>query len=277
VCIACNASQERAVVVVGVCGAALMLGALFLAWKKRVAKSDIPGWMKRLGFLRVLKQVDGGNMRVAWSNYQIVQSATWSIDVVFPSPFKEMMSVFSVFSFDFLSLECFFTNSNQFLSVYLWSATPLLLAVVLVVAHVTRLNRRSDVDALSWSSLANQILLLGYLVLPPVSLKQLQALDCVVIAGKSYLRIDTSIDCDSDAYAAFMLVDGLFITVYLSIPLVWMLLLYANRGRLNPSSVTGSDKKHALFLRDNDQGLFPLRFLFASYKPEFYFAEVIEM
>jgi hypothetical protein len=204
-------------------------------------------------------------------SHQIVQSVTWSIDVNFPSPFTEMMSALSIFSFDFLSLECLFKNSNHLLSVYLWSATPVAIAVLLVVAHF--IQRGSGGAA----KLANRLLLLGFLALPPVALKLFQALDCVEIAKKRYLRIDTSIDCDTAQFRMFTVLDSLFIAFYMAIPLLWLTLLWLNRDRLNPSSTAGSDKKHALFLRDNDEGLVPLRFLFAAYKPSFYFAETVEM
>jgi hypothetical protein len=191
--------------------------------------------------------------------------------VEFPSPFTEMMSALSVFSFDFLSFECFFPNSDYFLSVYLWATIPVALAIALVFVHAVRLATRGGNAA----EVANRLLLLGFLSLPVVSLKLFQALDCVEVAERSYLRIDTSVVCDSQQYKSFALVDGLFIVIYMSMPLVWLALLQKNKGRLNPGS--GTDKKHALFLRDSDQGLAHLRFLFAAYKPPFYFAECIEM
>jgi hypothetical protein len=190
--------------------------------------------------------------------------------VDFPSPFPELMSLLSVFSFDFLSLECLFKKSNHFSSVYIWSATPVAVAAVLVMTHTLGRNVPRDV-------LTNRLLLLGFLALPPVSLKLLQALDCVAIADKHYLRIDTSIDCDSKEFKTFEILDGLFITVYLSIPLVWLALLSTNRHRLNPKHSSNKDVKHALFVRDNDQGLSALRFLFAAYKPQYFYAECVEM
>lgn len=185
-----------------------------------------------------------------------------------------MMGILSFFSFDFLGFECLFKDADQYLSVFAWSTAPMLIAVFLCFVHIARQVATGGTSA---SSLSNQLLLLGYLVLPPVSLKQFQALDCVTVAERCYLRIDTSIDCDSDQFKAFVLVDVIFIAVYLSIPLVWLVLLSKYRERLNPAPVTGSDQRHALFLRDNDEELRHLRFLFASYKPSFFFAECIEM
>jgi hypothetical protein len=127
------------------------------------------------------------------------------------------------------------------------------------------------------ANLATRLLLLGYLVLPSVSLKQLQALDCVTIAKKHYLRIDTSIDCDSKEFQIFRMVDGLFIIAYLATPLLWFVILAALRDSLDPAPTSGSDKKLALFLRDQNPSLRPLRFLFGAYRPPMFFMEVVEM
>ena len=66
---------------------------------------------------RLSGEVDGGALRVAWATAQIVQSVTWNIDVAFPSPFAQAASALSVFSFDFLSLECVFDDANHFQTV----------------------------------------------------------------------------------------------------------------------------------------------------------------
>ena len=47
------------------------------------------------------------------------------------------------------------------------------------------------------------MIMLTYLVLPPVSRTQFQSLDCITISSGRYLRIDTAIDCESEAYKSF--------------------------------------------------------------------------
>jgi hypothetical protein len=110
-----------------------------------------------------------------------------------------------------------------------------------------------------------------------VSLKQLQGLDCITVAQKRYLRIDTSIDCDSDEYHTFLVLDALLIVAYLTTPIVWLVVLVSHRRALNPAPTTGSDKSVTLFLREQDPRLRPIRFLFRSYQPSVYYMEVIEM
>jgi hypothetical protein len=187
-----------------------------------------------------------------------------------------MMGALSFFSFGFVSFDCMFTESNPMTSVYIWSCLPVVVGLMLVCAHLGALVLARDA-APDASTLAYRLLVMGYMLLPVVSLKQLQALDCVEVAQKRYLRIDTSVDCDSNEYQLFKIVDGAFIAVYLATPLLWFYLLFVNRDRLNPAHTAGLDTAHSIFVRDMDSGLSPLRFLFSVYKPKFFFAECIEM
>ena len=160
------------------------------------------------------------------------------------------------------------------------SSVPIVVAVVLIGYYIIGRTLRkwsSGHSSQMSSDLTYRLLLLGYLVLPSVSLKQLQALDCIEIANRSYLRIDTSILYDSEHFRFFRFVDGLFIVAYLATPLVWLSLLLSRRRSLDPARTTGSDKRLALFLRDQDQNLRPLYFLFCAYRPNPFFMEVVEM
>jgi hypothetical protein len=46
-------------------------------------------------------------------------------------------------------------------------------------------------------------LVFSYAVVPPVGRKLFQALHCSAVAGKSYLVLDTSVDCESAEFKAF--------------------------------------------------------------------------
>lgn len=74
--------------------------------------------------------------------------------------------------------------------------------------------------------------------------------------------------------ASFYLLDSLFIVFYLGIPALWLLLLCRRRAELNPAS---NDLRFALFLRDRNDSLNSLRFLFDSFLPKFYYFEAVEM
>jgi hypothetical protein len=102
-------------------------------------------------------------------------------------------------------------------------------------------------------------------------------LDCETLPhdGTSFLKIDSSIDCNSTDYKKFQLVASCFVVLYQSIPPLWWILLWCKRSRLNPP--TGGDDRLAQFVRDRDSDLSKLRFLFGTYSPKFYYFECIEM
>jgi hypothetical protein len=80
-------------------------------------------------------------------------------------------------------------------------------------------------------------------VLPPVAMLQFHALDCVELETPAsalhtqtnhVLRVDTAVDCDSEAYLRFAVANSLLIVVYQSVPLVWFCLLWQHRRQLDP-------------------------------------------
>jgi hypothetical protein len=74
------------------------------------------------------------------------------------------------------------------------------------------------------------------------------------VAGASYLEFDTSIDCSSTEYKHFVILDLIFIAVYMAVPLIWLILLWRKRDRMNPWL---SNRKYSLHIRNADAGLAP--------------------
>mmetsp|Transcript_39830 Transcript_39830/g.51340 ORF Transcript_39830/g.51340 Transcript_39830/m.51340 type:complete len:288 (-) Transcript_39830:384-1247(-) len=192
-----------------------------------------------------------------------------------------MLSLLSVLSLDMLSLECFQTESDSrfYTTVYLWSFIPIVVSFMIVIIGLIRLMFAFSIEkVLSIINLhAWLLLLLSYLVLPPVTMKQLQGLDCIPFKhnGSSYLRVDTSVDCNSDAYLVFKIIDILCFTIYQFIPVIWMLLLYRQRSTLHVPS--GTEAELALNERDSNPALAHLLFLFKDYKGDKWWFEVAEM
>ncbi len=201
-----------------------------------------------------------------------------------------MLGLMSIFSLDFLALECFQegVNNKYFTTVLLWCTMPILLAFCILAIGALRvavkqlLERNAQDTTAATSRIANQhaffLLLLSYLILPPVSNKQLQALDCVPLDynGMHILRSDSAIDCGSPKYLRFRAVVILFIMLYQSIPICWLLLLYRERRSLNPST-SNHDTLLALHMRDQDTSLDSIRFLFNDYVPSKWWFEIVEM
>jgi hypothetical protein len=212
-----------------------------------------------------------------------------------------MLNMLSVLSFDFLNLECL-NHGDQayYVAVYLWCLIPIFLGIAVVAIGVVRLvyedrfNTSSSSSTTSSSTtsftlsasssassnkVASQhiwlLLFISYIVLPPVSNKQLAVFDCISLASdKSYLRSDTSIDCGSPEYEVFSVHIIMFLMLYQCIPIVWMFLLYRQRHELNPAHV---DERLAMFIRDKNTNLTLLKFLFVDYKCNKWWFEVVDM
>jgi len=105
----------------------------------------------------------------------------------------------------------------------------------------------------------------------------LQAFDCLSFdSGLRYLRVDTSIDCDSNAYKDFSTVIVMFVIIYQCIPLLWFVLLYRKKSDLNPPT-SNHDEKLALFIRNQHPELASIRFLFVDYKCSKWWFEIFDM
>jgi hypothetical protein len=221
-----------------------------------------------------------------------------------------MLALFSVLSLEILSLECFHAakaSERYFVTVYLWSTIPIIIALSIVVigavrylfaATTSRIMKNTMMNSTSTSSslvrdnkgistttkeaaVLNEhawlLLLLSYLVLPPVAMKQLQGLDCIPFHHDNslYLRVDTGVNCKSNEYYEFKTIVILFFCLYQLIPLTWMWLLYRKREHLYISR--GPNEKSELSKRDGNLNLSYLRFLFKDYRGEKWWFEVAEM
>ena len=210
------------------------------------------------------------------STYQIIESVSWNLNADLPSLYSKLVNCLSVLSFDFISLECF--NVSHLENTLLWSIIPLAAMLCIAAWFAIRyfLWDRYDADALRLSVRRHVYagLMVSYLVLPPVSRVQFDAFQCVSVGGSEYMRSDTRINCSSQHYANFKVVNGLFVAVYMSVPLMWLTLLLRKRRKMDPFL---SNRHVSLRLRNSDESLKPFKFLFAPYSIEYYYFEVVEM
>jgi hypothetical protein len=207
-----------------------------------------------------------------WVNYQILNSTSWTVQIEFPSPFNQSLSSLNFLSLDLFIIDCL--PGGVYTSVLMWSLIPIAFAVInqficeVRVMHLkfklARSNENEEEGDGSRNAsasmfngfgmdnfiddeqkLKNRIkhvrnshffafLVLIFTLLPPVLRKQFTMLDCFRYHDQTLLRIDTSIDCDSDQYHVFRVFDIMAILVYLTIPMYWMWLLFMNKAVLNP-------------------------------------------
>jgi hypothetical protein len=140
---------------------------------------------------------------------EIIMSTSFNLDITFPPPFNELLGILAIFSLDFLALECFQEDvaNRLFTTVYLWATIPIIFAAMIFIAGGIRVGihrswnfELSDDGGPEQAKIMSQhvwaLLLLSYLVLPPVTSKLLVSLDCIPFNhdGSSFLRVDTGMN-----------------------------------------------------------------------------------
>jgi hypothetical protein len=101
-----------------------------------------------------------------------------------------------------------------------------------------------------------------------VCIRTYKSLNCTEPMGydqRSYLRVDTKVDCESAQHELFVKFDLIVIVIYLSIPFIWILALYRVKGLLNPVGVV--ETSIIVHMREGDEDLAPLKFLYSTYRP----------
>ncbi len=279
-CHTCEAVHTNTLIICGMAAAiTLVVVAVYMGWIR------VPYCGEHSVAVAFFKSIDTGALKVLWVTYQIVISCTWSLDIHYPEPFSQLLGLLSFFTLDFLAVECFQdadVAERYFTTVYLYSAIPCLLALVIIligsvrvallealpliaIPHGSRRKARAQiVNRHVWL-----LLLLSYMTLPPVAMKQFQSFDCIPFDhdGSSYLRVDTAIDCKSPAYRRFRAVCVCFVVLYQCVPLAWMVLLWRHRIGL----------RTALYVRDRNDDLAPLRFLFHDLRIDKWWFEIGDM
>mmetsp|Transcript_46260 Transcript_46260/g.59463 ORF Transcript_46260/g.59463 Transcript_46260/m.59463 type:complete len:919 (+) Transcript_46260:649-3405(+) len=208
-------------------------------------------------------------------------SVSWNLDITFPQPYNKFSSSLSFVQLDFINLKCL--KGSYFLGVYAASFFPLLLAMIVWSAFSIRytLMKCYGVEKGYLKKIVNEAiyasLVIIYLFLPPVAAIQFRALLCMKLEdGSSYLRADTGVNCNSDSYHFFTMVNGCLIAFYQCIPLFYIALLYRVREKLNPHHQS-QHRSLAFRRRDFDKSLDSIRFLFDDYKLSRWYFEVVDL
>jgi hypothetical protein len=237
----------------------------------------LPEWIESLWIIAMFSNIDSGCFKIIFSSYQIIRSVSFTIDHVFPSPFSDLLNFMSIFSFDVSTLDCSSLAGNRvYNAVYAYSITPIIIASFIAITGAVRaylllpVTRRAEV----YAQHSYALLLLSYVVVPPVTTKQFRSLNCFELNGL-WLREDSSINCEDSKHKEFTVLVVLLIMIYMAIPLCWMVLLRRVRHRLVPNGV--EDAAIVVEMRDKDEQLTALRFLFKDYKVHYFHWEALEM
>jgi len=252
----------------------------------------VPIWSQISG---ALNNISPGQAKIIWSTTQIVATVAISVGVTFPEPMASFSSVLSsIVNMDFLNADCIQQGANYHTNVYIKSAFPLLLIIIIWASFPFRLllyrnkyepESYHDINFAMWrkdtlNSIYSQSLIVIYLFIPSVALSQFTGLDCTHLGGStpvSFLRVDSSIDCNSKEHKQFVLLDLAMITVYVFIIFSYVILLYVHRERINPSAPSDGHQIKPIQLRDKDPSISHLRFLVSDLRCETWPHEVIDM
>jgi hypothetical protein len=280
-CVSCSGgSSLNTIILFCVLGVVLIAFVLI-----QVGVIQIPDISTNSFIFHFIRYFDAGVLKVVFSTYQIIQGVTYSMDIDYPSPFSDMINGLGFLSFNFAGFDC--AGYSAYDKVIIVSAAPLGFGVLIVLFGLIRIviiklrkkiENRVKIIGQILSQHVWALLLLSYLVLPPIMMMQFQILDCFEFnsTDKSRVsRVDTSIDCDSRGHKAFEVLDITFICIYLSIPFIWIVMLHRSREHLFPFGV--NDEETIVMLRDEDTKIDALRFLFESYRPNMVYWESFEM
>lgn len=208
----------------------------------------------------------------------------WVLSVEFPANFTSFISSLGFINLDFveaLPLDCYMEN-NYIRQLVVMTCTPIILSLLLFMASKIYECVKPDHKDAIHTHYFSFFLVLTFLVFPSVSGKIFRTFSCDELDnGKSYLRADYSIDCDSNEYSFGIYWAILMIFIYpVGIPLLYFCLLYSKRNELNPDidEKVEAEELEALKLemREENDSLASISFLFDAYEPQLWWWEVLE-
>eukprot|EP00752_Nemacystus_decipiens_P012610 g11167.t2 len=206
--------------------------------------------------------------------WQILTQFTSVANVTYPDAYQRFLEGVTVLNFDALwipSAGCF-VEVDFHRRLLVATIGPLVALGLLAITYAVA-KRRNDGSTTALQRVGRKhvsmVLLISFLVYSSVSATVFQAFACEDLDDeKKYLRADYRIECDSPEHRAFQVYAGIMIFVYpVGIPLFYAYLLYNKRRVLRSED---KDKRAA------SPEVQPFHDLWAPYKPERYYYEVIE-
>ena len=207
----------------------------------------------RLKKLRRMKKLFG-QMKILLSLLQIFSSAPSVItSVEFPSFFRKVANVFSVFNLDVLSFSGFMSCSmsvrffDQFL-IHMMLPLGCCLAIVAAWGVAHRCTSRNALKHTQINETVFQaFILITLLLFPGLSTKVFQVWKCTSVAGMGevqFLVQDYKIQCNQGEHVTYVVLAAGFLLLYIvGIPLTMFTLMFRNRKILHDES---NPKHHAI-------------------------------
>ncbi|CAN0406384.1 unnamed protein product, partial [Ascophyllum nodosum] len=222
---------------------------------------------------RAMRRIPIHSVKIIITMWQILTQFTFVSSVTFPNVYQTFLDGVNFLNFDLswvLSVGCFL--ELDFHDRLLWvTIAPVVIMVLLRVTYAIAMHKhRGSSETLSRKIRQKHVLmalLVTVLVYSSVSSVVFQMFACDRLdTGKSYLRADYTIDCDSRKHRALQIYAGVMIILYpVGIPSLYAHLLFSNSHVLRDEK--GREVSRVVMSFSN---------LWKPYKPQWFFYEVIE-
>ena len=203
-------------------------------------------------------------------------------NVTYPNVYQRFLDGVKVLEFDLswiFSVSCV-VNVDFHGRLLFATLGPIAVVVMLGMTYTVAAarNRRSDAALTNVRHKhVSAALLLAFLVYSSVSSILFQTFSCESLDdGKTYLRADYRIYCDSQTHVAYTVFAGFMTVLYtLGIPALYACLLFKDRHLL-ANKIDSSTEEGSSYARENNQRLRATSNLWKPYKPKRFYYELIE-
>ena len=239
-------------------------------------------------------------LKILTAFFQIVTQLPQVLSLHFPDLFSEFLDYFWFVNLDFMnlfSLDCFFVQ-NFYYSLLVQTIAPFLLMAVVGFFLLCRLfvSYRMNPTRPSYKiedmkqDITLSALVISFLVFASVSTIIFQTFQCDKFDfGSDRLVADYSVSCETDLHFGYEVYAGFMIIVYpIGIPFTYGYFLWKFKDRIDPpdQKVVCDDEAHLLSidvlqdekmkLRDEDEKIKFIGFLYENYLPRCWYFEVAE-
>ncbi|CAM9650623.1 unnamed protein product [Scytosiphon promiscuus] len=228
----------------------------------------------KLGLVaRIARHVPLQSVKIVIVSWQILTQFTSVANVAYPDVYQRLLDVLDVFNFDLgwvLSAGCVididFHDRLLIVTIGPIIGVLFLAATYAIAAYISR--AAPETIGQIWNKHVFMVLLLAFLIYSSVSSVLFKTFACEELHdGKTYLRADYRIECDSSKHEQFEIYAAFMILVYaVGIPVFFGVLLFKDR------EVWGQDEA----AREEAAPLTPTSDLWRPYKRSVFYYEVVE-
>jgi predicted outer membrane repeat protein len=302
-CYACDNSADVIAEVLATTLFLVVIGAAAAIFKFRKKLLQIyHSWVSKMN--RVASNRKFQTLRVkakiVISFCQIIYEMGPALSIVFPTDYSVFISYYALLQLNLVNIPnigCVF-STNYYDQLLFSTIAPFViftvaaLAIQFTVIRARRLNERNP-----WYSVErarkdtiNAAFAISYFVLVNVSTKVFQVFQCETFDnGESYLVADYSISCNAPERSLYLSYGSFMILIYpIGIPMVYAMVLFRNRKRINPDwrKVIDADEKRfvsnqviqkeKIKVRNTYEEIDNIKLLFDSYVPKRWYFELFE-